>query len=160
MDEPLIVNLAEGRTTAHPRCATTIEFEQAGAPWPETGINVRIMQPGQPLGRYHSESVQEDFLVLRGECILILESGERRLRRWDFVHFPAKVAHAFVGAGEGPCALLAIGARRQETIHYPVNKLAARHDASVSSPTDEPAVAYADWNEQPEQHVPNPWPLY
>ena len=38
---------------------------------------------------YHWEADQEDFLVLAGEALLIVEGEERPLRAWDFVHCPA-----------------------------------------------------------------------
>jgi uncharacterized cupin superfamily protein len=159
VDELLIVNLADAPTRSHPRRATIIDIEADGPRWPDTGVNVQVMQPGQPNGRYHSEPVQEDFLVLHGECIVILEDGERPLRQWDFFHCPAGIEHIFVGAGEGPCAVLMIGSRRKDEAHYPVSELAARYDASVRSPTDDPAEAYADWRREPWARVPSPWPL-
>ncbi len=115
------------------------------------------MEPGRPNCRYHSEPVQEDFLVLFGECLVILEGEERPLRQWDFVHCPAGTEHVFVGAGEGPSAVLMIGSRREDRAHYPVNDLAASYDASVKTPTDDPAEAYADWAVEPRGPVPNPW---
>jgi uncharacterized cupin superfamily protein len=153
-----IVNLADAPAFRHSRRATIIDFEADEAQWPDTGVNVQIMAPGQPNGRYHSEPVQEDFLVLRGECVVILEGEERRLRQWDFLHCPAGVEHIFVGAGEGPCAVLMIGSRRSVEVHYPVNELAARYDASVATPTDDPEEAYADWRAEPWERVPSPWP--
>lgn len=159
MDELLIVNLADAPAISHPRRATIIDFEPEDAPWPDTGVNIQIMQPGQPNGRYHSEPVQEDFLVLHGECIVILEGEERPLRQWDFLHCPAGTEHIFVGAGDGPCAVLMIGSRRQDEAHYPVNDVAAKYGASVTSPTDEPAEAYADWRQEPWEPTPSPWPL-
>jgi uncharacterized cupin superfamily protein len=159
-DETLVINVAEGRTNAHPRRATVIDFEPEDGLWADTGMNIQIMEPGVPNCRYHSEPVQEDFLVLHGECIVILEGEERHLKQWDLVHCPAGVEHVFVGAGDGPCAVLMIGSRREDAAHYPVNELAAKYDASVASPTDEPAVAYADWRaEAPWSSPPNPWPL-
>jgi uncharacterized cupin superfamily protein len=159
MDEPFIVNMADAPTVSHSRRATIIDFEPEGSPFPDTGVNVQIMQPGQPNGRYHSEPVQEDFLVLRGECIVILEGEEKRMRQWDFLHCPAGVEHIFVGAGDGPCAVLMIGSRRKIEVHYPANDVAARYDASVKTPTNDPAEAYADWRQEPWQPVPSPWPL-
>jgi len=158
-DECLIVNVAHARASSHPRRAMCIEFEPEEAPWPDTGVNIQIMQPGQPNCRYHSEPVQEDFLVLYGECIVILEGEEHRLRQWDLVHCPAGAEHVFVGAGAGPCAVLMIGSRREEAAHYPVNEIAAKYDASVTTPTDEPAVAYTDWRREPWGPAANPWPL-
>jgi uncharacterized cupin superfamily protein len=159
MDEPFIMNMSDAPALAHSRRATIIDFEPENAPWPDTGVNVQIMQPGQPNGRYHSEPVQEDFLVLHGECIVILEGEERPLRQWDFLHCPAGVEHIFVGAGDGPCAVLMIGSRRKHQAHYPVNDVAAKYDASVKRPTDEPAEAYADWRQEPWRGIPSPWPL-
>jgi uncharacterized cupin superfamily protein len=159
MDEPLLVNLADAPTLSHSRRATIIDFEPEHAPFPETGVNVQILQPGQPNARYHSEPVQEDFLVLHGECIVILNGVEKPMRQWDFLHCPAGVEHVFVGAGDSPCAVLMIGARRTDEVHYPVNELAAKYDASVTSPTDDPAVAYADWRKEAWRRIPSPWPL-
>ena len=158
MDEPFIVNLSDAPARSHPRRATIIDFEPDDAPFPDTGVNVQIMQPGQPNGRYHSEPVQEDFLVLHGECIVIMRGEEKRMRQWDFLHCPAGVEHIFVGAGEGPCAVLMIGSRREVAAHYPVDDVAARYDASATSATDEPAEAYADWRQEPWRPIPSPWP--
>ena len=157
MDEPLIVNLADAPALSHPRRAALIEPEPEGVEWPDTGVNVQIMQPGQPNCRYHREQAQEDFLVLYGECVAIVNGEERPLRQWDFLHCPAGTDHVFVGAGDGPCAVLMIGCRCREGLHYPVNELAARYDASVKQPTDDPAEAYADWREVPRKLGPNPW---
>src|SRR5947207_3289727 len=153
------MNVAAPPAASHSRRATLITFEPEDAPWPDTGVNVQIMQPGQPNCRYHSEPVQEDFLVLHGECIVILNGAERRLRQWDFVHCPARTEHVFVGAGDGPCAVLMIGSRRENAAHYPVNDVAAQYDASVTKATDEPAEAYADWRREPRRPTPKPWPL-
>lgn len=159
MDELLLVNLADAPARSHPRRATIIDFESDDAPWPDTGVNIQVMQPGQPNCRYHSEPVQEDFLVLHGECIAIIDGEERSLRQWDFLHCPAEVEHVFVGAGDGPCAVLMVGSRRKDEAHYPVNELAARYDASVTTETDEPAEAYADWRQEPWTPIKSPWPL-
>ena len=101
---------------------------------------------------------REDFLVLSGECLVIIDNEERRLRTWDFVHCPPGTDHVFVGAGDGPCAILMIGARGDYGIHYPVNTRAGAHGASVTTPTDTPAEAYADW---PGEFTPTQleWPL-
>jgi uncharacterized cupin superfamily protein len=159
MDELLVMNLADAPTRSHPRRASIIDFESDDAPWPDTGVNVQIMQPGQPNCRYHSEPVQEDFLVLHGECIAILDGEERQLRQWDFLHCPAGMEHVFVGAGDGPCAVLMIGSRRKDEAHYPVNEAAAKYDASAAEATDDPGEAYADWRTEPFRSVQNPWPL-
>jgi uncharacterized cupin superfamily protein len=160
IDEPFVINLADASAIGGPRGAIFIKLEPEGVTWPDTGVNVQIMQPGQPSGRYHSEPVQEDFLVLQGECIAIVNDEERALRQWDFLHCPAGSEHVFVGAGDGLCAVLMIGSRREEGFRYTVNDRAARYGASVSKETDDPSVAYADWRaEGPDTPVPTPWPL-
>ena len=93
---------------------------------------------------YHSEPSQEDFLVLAGECLLLVEGQERSLRAWDFVHCPPNTEHVFVGAGEGPCVLLMVGARSDdEGLFFPVSELARRYGASVESETGSGEEAYA-----------------
>ncbi len=155
-----MINLADAPAIGGPRGATFIKLEPEGVTWPETGLNVQVMEPGQPSGRYHSEPVQEDFLVLQGECIAIVNDEERPLRQWDFLHCPAGCEHVFVGAGDGLCAVLMIGSRREEGLRYTVNERAARYGASVSEETTDPSVAYADWRaEGPDRRVASPWPL-
>jgi uncharacterized cupin superfamily protein len=158
LDEPLVINLADAEAFSHSRGVAHLSFEREDA-WPDTGVSVQVMQPGKPNCRYHSEPVQEDFLVLHGECIAILNGEERRLRQWDFVHCPAGTEHVFVGAGDRACALLMIGSRREDAPHYPVSELAAKYDASVRSATDDPGEAYADWRQEPWRPTSNPWPL-
>lgn len=157
-DEAFIVNVSAAPTFTHSKRATLIDFEAGRQAFRDTGVNIQILAPGQPNGRYHSEPVQEDFLVLFGECIVILEGAERPMRQWDFLHCPAGVDHIFVGAGDGPCAVLMIGSRRVDAAHYPVNEVAAKYDASVTEETDEPAKAYADWRQETWSEAPNPWP--
>jgi len=110
----------------------------------QLGFQVVVVQPGEPACMYHGESDQEDFLVVSGECVLVIEGEERRLKQWDFVHCPPWTEHVFAGAGDGPCVIVMVGARKPEgTILYPVNETAARHGASVEVETPEPAEAYA-----------------
>ncbi len=102
-----------------------------------------MLDPGQPACYYHREDEQEDFLVLSGECLVLIEGEERALRQWDFVHCPPWTEHVFVGAGDGPCAILAVGSRRQGDVVYPVSELALKHGAGVETETAVPQVAYA-----------------
>jgi uncharacterized cupin superfamily protein len=111
--------------------------------FPLIGINIGVLAPGQPSCMYHGEDEQEDFLVLQGECLLLIEGQERRLTAWDFVHCPAWTEHVFVGAGEGPCTILAIGTRLTDEVIYPVSELAQRHSAGVARETRDPEQAYA-----------------
>ena len=52
---------------------------------------------------YHWETDQEDFLVLAGEAVLIVEGEERPLRQWDFVHCPPETKHVIVGPARDLC---------------------------------------------------------
>jgi uncharacterized cupin superfamily protein len=118
-------------------------FEGPDSRFEQVGLNIGVLQPGQPACRYHGENEQEDFLVLAGECLLLIEGEERRLRQWDFVHCPPWAEHVFVGAGHGPCAILAVGTRRGAEVVYPASELAQRHGAGVERTTREPKEAYA-----------------
>ncbi len=134
-------------------------LEPRESQFPDFGVNIRVVWPGDPNALYHSEGVQEGFLVLSGECTLIVEEEERPLRQWDYFHCPADTRHVFVGAGDGPCVILMIGSRPEvETLHYPVSEIAAKHGASVAHETDQPDEAYADWPGE-YQPVRLPWPL-
>lgn len=137
-------------------------FESRELPFPQVGIKIRVLEPGQPNGLYHSENQQEDFLVLAGECRLLVEGEERLLGAWDFVHCPPGTAHIFVGAGDGPCAILMVGARLEdEELHYPVSELAARYGASVEEETTDFADVYPRFapsrRERPSYWDELPW---
>ena len=122
-----------------------LEPEDAG--FPQVGINLFVLGPGEPMAMYHWEADQEDYLVLSGEALAIVDGEERALRRWDFVHTPAGVPHVIVGAGSGPAVVLAIGAREHQAGEgwggYPVSDLAMKHDASSLEETNDADVAYA-----------------
>jgi uncharacterized cupin superfamily protein len=115
--------------------------------FPQVGINLRVLAPGEPMSMYHWEADQEDFLVLAGEALLIVEGEERPLRQWDFVHCPAETKHVIVGAGGGDCVLLAVGARDRPTGRawggYTVDETATRHGAGVEEETTDADQAYA-----------------
>jgi uncharacterized cupin superfamily protein len=101
---------------------------------------------------YHGEEAQEDFLVLSGECLLLVEGEERLLRAWDLFHSPAWTEHVLVGAGEGPCVIFAVGARTPGSIvRYPAAEFAQAHGAAVAETTDSPKEAYAPYPETIER---------
>jgi uncharacterized cupin superfamily protein len=136
----------EGRGDSLPFTGWT-DFE-AETYFPQVGINLVVLRPGEPIGMYHWEADQEDFLVLYGQALLIVEGRERPLRQWDFVHCPPETGHIIVGAGNGPCAVLAIGAREHidEDCNggaYTVDETALRHGAGASEETSDPGLAYA-----------------
>jgi quercetin dioxygenase-like cupin family protein len=142
------------------RCAFENEYGAAPVEFDQLGINVTVLEPGQTT-LYHAESNQEAFLVVAGECALIVENEERRLRQWDFFHAPPWTEHAFAGAGEGPCVILMAGARLGPGVRYPVSELAAGHGASVAEETSDWRQAYAKVErfrrERPPSWARLPW---
>ena len=149
----------EGREiTSGAECA----FEGRNVEFPRLGVRIHVLQPGERNGLYHGESEQEDFLVLSGECLLLVEGQERRLRAWDFVHSPAWTQHIFVGAGDEPCAILMVGSRSKDwKVRYPVSQLAARYGASAEEDTSDPDQAYVRFTmsrrERPSYWDGLPW---
>jgi uncharacterized cupin superfamily protein len=126
--------------------SASCEFE-GETEFPQVGIFLRVLGPGEPMGMYHWEADQEDFLVLSGEALLIVEGEERRLGQWDFVHCPAGTKHIIVGAGDVPCVVLAVGAREHQASAgwggYTVDEVALRHGAGVKEETTDRKQAYA-----------------
>ena len=119
-------------------------FESGKAEFSQLGVRLHVLPPGQANGLYHRESEQEAFLVLAGECTLLVEGEERLLRPWDFFHSPAGTEHIFVGAGDRPCAIVMVGARSADAqVHYPASELAARYGASALQSTSDPNEAFA-----------------
>jgi uncharacterized cupin superfamily protein len=115
--------------------------------FPQLGVSLYVLAPGEAMGMYHWEADQEDFLVLSGEALLLVEGEERPLRQWDFVHCPPGTNHIILGAGEGPCAVLAVGSREHQEGPdwggYRVDETALRHEAGVERETTEADEAYA-----------------
>jgi uncharacterized cupin superfamily protein len=114
-------------------------------PFQGLGLNVNVLRPGEPMAMYHRERRQEGFLVLAGECVLVVEGEERTLVAWDFVHCPAGTAHVILGAGESPAVVVAFGARggRRKGIEYLADPAALARGAGVEQDTTKPAEAYA-----------------
>jgi uncharacterized cupin superfamily protein len=155
-----VLNLRGARGFAAQGHGVFCPFEAADARFEHFGINVHVLQPGERSALYHAESAQEGFLVLAGECVAIVEEQERRLAQWDYLHCPPGTAHALVGAGDGPCAILMVGARSPDsTIHYPVSEAAARRGLSAPTPSDSAREAYAraGWVRE-SRPVPMTWP--
>jgi uncharacterized cupin superfamily protein len=113
----------------------------------QLGVNAFVLEPGEPMAQYHWEADQEAFLVVSGEALLIVEGEERPLRMWDFVHSPPHTRHVIVGAGSGPCVVIAVGSREHDgepgSIGFPADDAAKRHGASVEEDTMDGGVAYA-----------------
>ena len=146
-----VVNARDARWHERPGRGAICEFD--GEPeFPQLGINLQVLGPGQPMSMYHWEADQEDFLVLAGQPLLVIEGEEPPLRTWDFVHCPVGARHTIVGAGGGPCVVLAVGARDRSTGPdwggYTVDPAAIRHGAGVETPTTDPDVAYARFGDR------------
>jgi quercetin dioxygenase-like cupin family protein len=122
-------------------CVALDDFEDERRPV-QLGVNPFVLQPGEPMSMYHWEADQEAFLVVSGEALLIVEGEERRLRAWDFVHCPPQTKHVIVGAGGGPCVVIAVGARERDELGFPVDDAAKRHGASVEEETTDGGAAY------------------
>lgn len=148
---------AEGRTAV-------CEFEGAlegEQDFLQLGINLSVLDPGEFMAMYHWEADQEDFLVLAGEALLIVEGEERPLRQWDFVHCPAGTKHVIVGAGKGPSVVLAVGARDQSTGPnwggYTVDEAALRHGAAVQEETTDQHQAYSRFQKRDPTRYRDGW---
>jgi uncharacterized cupin superfamily protein len=132
------------------------DFE-GGQEWTQLGFRIQVVAPGQR-GMYHGERGQEDFLVVSGECVLVIEGEERRLKAWDFVHCPPWTKHVFVGSGDAPCVIVMTGSRAGGfEVLYPVNEVAAKHDASVPEETSSPDEAYARWGPEERSGYGEGW---
>jgi uncharacterized cupin superfamily protein len=129
--------------------------------YPQLGIGLTVLEPGEPMTMYHWETDQEDLLVLAGEAVAVVEGQERPLRRWDLLHCPPGTRHAIVGAGDGPCVIFAVGSRERHTHRtadgsidgrddwgaYTVDEVALRHGTGVTEETNDGGIAYARFGE-------------
>jgi len=146
-----VLNARDARWWHHDKFGSAVTFEGEDARFSQFGINVQVLEPGEPNCMYHGENGQEDFLVLYGECLLLVQGEERPLKQWDFVHSPAWTEHVFVGAGDGPCAILMVGTRpKDEELLYPVSEIARKHDAGVQKETASGRDAYAPFSRSTE----------
>ena len=130
-----------------------LEAEPIPEIFTQLGFQLAVLQAGEPNGMYHRETIPEDFLVVAGECLLVIEGQERRLQQWDFVHCPPETNHIFIGASDGPCVLVMVSPRLEGSeIVYAVSEAAAQHSASVETETPDPAEAYARFNRRVEPY--------
>jgi uncharacterized cupin superfamily protein len=140
-----VLNAREARWRERPGRGYSLPFEGA-MHFSQLGVTMFVLGPGEPIGMYHWEANQEDFLVLAGEALLLIEGEERPLRQWDFAHCPPETKHIILGAGEGPCAVLAVGGRGQRDGPwggYTRDEVALRHGAGVEQETHDANEAYA-----------------
>ena len=157
MSDWFIVSFDEAPGMVSERFGRAVRFE-GEEKFPDFGINVRVLQPGQPNCLYHRENQAEAFLILSGECIAIVEDEEHPMRKGDFLYAPPWTTHVFVGAGEGQCSILMVGTRHEpDEVHYPVSEVAARHGAAADEPTDSPEQAYSTTPRPEPAHTDLPW---
>jgi uncharacterized cupin superfamily protein len=157
VSEWFVKNVRDMHWRTHDEFGALASFEPEPGAFEQLGINIRVLEPGEPNCLYHRENLQEDFLVLSGECLVLIDGEERPLKAWDFVHAPPGVDHVFVGAGAGPCVILMVGARSaDEELFYPVSELAQRHGASSEKDTPSPEEAYAAYGRR-EPGRPGSW---
>jgi uncharacterized cupin superfamily protein len=124
----------------------------------DLGVSLYHLQPGQSMSLYHHEAGQEDFLILRGECTLLIEGQERPLGQWDFVHCPPRTAHTIVTA-EQPALILGVGARKERaSARYPVEPVAIAHGAGVPDESTSASEVYASFGEPTPGPAPDIFP--
>jgi uncharacterized cupin superfamily protein len=161
-----LIPQGEGWFVANARDVSWIRSEERGQDtdfegmqhWTQLGFRIHVLMPGQVNGMYHRERGQEGFLVVSGECVLVIEGEERRLTAWDFVHCPPWTEHVFVGAGDGPCVIVMAGSREGGfEVVYVVNQVAAKHGASVLEETSEPDEAYATFGTEERSAYREGW---
>jgi uncharacterized cupin superfamily protein len=148
-----VVNASETRWF-HNELGAYCPFESKEAPFEQLGINLNVLPPGMPMAMYHEEPGQEDFLVLRGRCVLVVEGEERQLEAWDFVHCPPRTKHVLIGAGDIPALVLAVGARKGGA-SYPIDATAVRLGAGVDREVSSSKEAYAKFSPIEEGPAPD-----
>ena len=153
-----VVNVRDAAWVTSEPFGDACVIEGDAAPFAQLGYTLAVLRPGQPNGLYHREANQEDFLVLAGECLLLVEGEERRLRAWDFVHCPPGTEHIFVGAGDAPCVIFMAGARTEprETV-YVRSEPAVRHGAAAERETASSREAYAPFGRRWRPGPPVTW---
>jgi mannose-6-phosphate isomerase-like protein (cupin superfamily) len=146
-------------------------LEGARPIFPGLGLGLTVLEPGEPMTMYHWETDQEDFLLLSGEALAIVEGEERPLRQWDLLHCPAGTHHAIVGAGDGPCVVFAVGSRENHTRRaadgsiegtddwgaYTVDEAALRHGTGVEEETTDGGLAYGRFPEPVSTRYRDGW---
>jgi uncharacterized cupin superfamily protein len=160
-----VINVRHAAWETNDALGDMCAFEGERAPFADLGINLRVLMPGRTRGLYHAEPTQEDFLVLAGRCVLLVDGEERPLEAWDFVHCPPGTAHAFVATGESPCIILMAGAPRSSpgSGHYPRSELALQRGAGVDIETRsareaQSQLGIAAWrNQRPDGWNRLPW---
>jgi len=141
-----VVNAQDSRWRDMGPLGTYCSFEGKRR-FPHFGINVNVLGPGERIGMYHRENAQEAFLVLAGECTLIVEDEERTLVAWDFFYCAPGTPHIIVATEGQSAVVLAVGGRGRGVgggLVYEVSETAGAHGASVAVETSDWSAAYAE----------------
>ena len=86
-----VLNLADALAVRNEtKGGAVYPLEPQGGPFTGFGVNVHVVWPGEPSALYHSEGVREAFLVLSGECTLIVEEQERPLAAVGLLPLPGR----------------------------------------------------------------------
>jgi uncharacterized cupin superfamily protein len=134
-----------------------VPLRQKGeAHFDDIGVSLFWLQPGRPMSLYHHEVVQENFLVLAGQCALIIEGEERPLQSWDCVHCPPRTARTIAASGEHPTRVLGVGARKENGgARDPVDPVAIAHGAGVPDQSTPAEEVYASFGEPTAGRAPD-----
>jgi uncharacterized cupin superfamily protein len=129
---------------------------QGEAHFDDLGIALYWLAPGRPMSLYHHEAGQEDFLILRGRCTVLIEGRTREAGPWDLVHCPPRTPHTILAAGEEPALILAVGARREPgSARYPVEPEAIVRSAGVPDEQTTADQVYASFGEPQRGPAPD-----
>lgn len=144
VDSPFVANVRDLPWVANEAMGAHCTFESEGRRFEQVGYSLVVLEPGQRGAQYHRElDNQEDFLVLSGACIAVVEGEEHRLGQWDFVHCPPGIAHAFVAVGEEPCVIFMSGGRHGNRYLFVRDDVALQHGIGVEVETSDQSEAYA-----------------
>ena len=106
---------------------------EADTLFPMLGVQLAVLEPGEPNSLYHWETEAEAFLVISGEALLVVRARAAPAAV-DFVHCPPKTKHVIVGAGNGPCVVIAMSSRQNQAFgpygEYVADEVARKHGAS------------------------------
>ena len=151
-----VVNVRDARWM-HNRMRSVCRFGGEGeAHFDDLGVSLFWLRPAQAMSLYHHEAGQEDFLVIAGDCTLVIEGAEHSLQTWDFVHCPPGTAHTIVAAGDAPALVLAVGARKEKgNARYPVDPVAVSHGAGVPDDSTTASQTYASFGELTPRPAPD-----
>ena len=90
----------------------------AGAGGKELTVKLFEVPPGQSLCPYHYEYVEEWLLVLEGDLVLRVPSGDEQVGRGDVVCFPAGPdgAHKLTNRSEAPARIVMFSSAREPAV--------------------------------------------